>query len=324
MKALNNRSLEVEQLEERAVPSATAIFSNGMLRVQGDDSGNDLMVSARADGSLKVTDHGAAVAITGTGASLANLRIVVERAGAGQHNTLATDASLGNVHTFLDATAGTDNVIRPGNSGPSTEIGGHGLNYLLSGPGPDVLIGGADRSSRNLFDWEPGTGTDQVIGRAGQNILLVVGNNNGKGENDRVDADGQGGFIYSRLNVVPFQIYATNIDQLIIRPSSGNDTVTIGDLTGVTRLKKIEVDGGAGDDTIDFSQQLNPKIKAVFNGGTGNNTYIAGAGPSYAIEGGGRDTAILPPDSGRYVRVPAKDAATYLLDLNPFLDILAT
>ncbi len=316
--------LEVERLADRILPSTTAVFSNGMLLVQGDNAGNSILVSARSDGTLQVTDHGKAVAVAGTPATLTNTRLVVEQSGSGTGNLLATGASLGTTPVYLDATLGTDNVINPGNKGGGTEVGGHGLNYLLDGPGGnDVQLGGTDSTSQTLFDWEPGTGTDIAIGRGGTNSLLVVGNSNGQGENDQVIADGRGGFIYQRLNVVPFNIYASGIQNLVIRPSSGNDTVTINDLTGVKKLSRIEVDGGGGNDTIDFSHQRNPGIKAIFNCGAGTNTYIAGAGTNFVIAGGGQDTTVLPPNSGRYVPVPAANASAYLADFDAYLELAA-
>ncbi|MFX5472297.1 hypothetical protein ABTD76_18490, partial [Acinetobacter baumannii] len=85
--------------------------------VQGGSAGNQIQVSANGDGSLQVTDHGVKVAIAGVAPTLTNTRIVVEQSGQGTGNILATDASLGTIPTFLDATAGTNNVIKPGNSG---------------------------------------------------------------------------------------------------------------------------------------------------------------------------------------------------------------
>jgi len=312
--------LEVEALADRIMPATSAIFSNGLLLVQGDNAGNDVLVSARNDGTLQVTERGAKVAITGVPATLANTKSIVEMSGKGRYNILATDATLGGIPTYLDATLGKDNVLKPGNAGPSTSVGGRGLNYLISGPGPDVLVGGSDSSSRNLFDWEPGTGTDVVIGRGKSNSLLVVGNNSGKGEIDQVSADGKGGFIFQRLNVVPFNISASNVDELVIRPSSGDDNVTINDLTGVEGLKRIEVDGGDGNDTIDFSRQRNKQIKGVFNGEGGSNTYIAGAGTNFVVDGG-EDTIVIPPKSGKLVKLTPCNASPYLADYEAYLDL---
>ncbi len=314
--------LEIEQLSDRIMPSTTAIFSNGLLLVQGDNAGNSIQVAARTDGTLQVTDHGVNVAIAGTAPTLTNLRILVEQSGSGQGYVLATDKSLGTIPTYLDATLGRDNVLTPGNSGSSTEVGGHGINWLISGPGPDVLLGGTDAGSRNLFDWEPGTGTDVVVGRGGHNSLLVVGNTGGKGEMDQVDADGRGGFVYSRLNVVPFKIFASHVDTLVIRPSSGDDQVTVNDLTGVPGLERVEVDGGDGNDTIDFSRQRNAGVRAIFNGGNGTNTYIAGAGVNDFLDSND-NTQVIPPHSGKVVNVSEAREASYLADFDAFQALLS-
>jgi hypothetical protein len=316
--------LEVEALADRILPSTSAIFSNGMLFVQGDNAGNSIQVSAQASGTIQVTDHGHAIAIAGTPATLTNLKVVVEQSGSGTGNILSTDASLGGVTTVLDATQGTNNVLMPNNKGPSTQMGGHGLNYLLDNPGGgDVQIGGGYSDSQNLYDWEPGTGTDVVIGRGSHNSLLVVGNNNGQGETDQMIADGHGGFVYQRTNLVPFNIYASDVQDVVIRPSSGNDTVTIGDMTGVQGLKKVEVDGGGGNDTIDFSHQRNTQVAAIFNGGAGANTDILGAGTNYVVDTSQQDTIVIPPHSGRFVEVNPANASSYLADFDDFLALLA-
>lgn len=306
MNAKKSVTLQVEQLSDRVLPSATASFSNGVLLVRGDNQGDNLLVSADSNGNIQVTERGQAVTITGsTTATLSNTSLVIEESGKGYGNVLATAKSLGSIATYLDATLGHDNIIQPGNPGPSTEVGGHGFNHLYAGPGgKDVMLGGTDRSSQTLFDWEPGTGTDVVIGRGGTNTLLDVGNFNGQGENDEVDADGQGGFIVQRNNLVPYQIDCTDVQYVILQPSTGSNTVTINNLTGVQGLKQIEVDSLGGNDSISFANQQNPDITAVFNGGSGSDTFVLGAGPNKILNYGAQDTVIIPPDSGPVQGLP--------------------
>lgn len=276
----NRSHLNIEQLDHRITPT-TAIFSNGMLFVQGDNLGNNISVAADANGNLQVTERGEAVAIQGAvQATTANTGLVVEQAGTGSNNTLSTAASLGPIADTLIGNGSGTMTFKPLNNAPSNAFGSPdstAINDFISNPGgKDVFIGG---KGRNLFDWEPGTGTDTYIGAGISNVVLVVGNNSGLAENDSLTADGAGGVTYSRNNLVPFNIYTQGIQRWYIRPStaSGN-TVTIGDLSG-TATKRVEVDTNGG--TVNASGQNNADVRLFVNGT--HNTVSQGAGSTYFI-----------------------------------------
>jgi hypothetical protein len=274
----NRVHLKIEQLDARITPT-TAIFSNGMLFVQGDNHGNNISVSADANGNIQVTERGQSVAISGAvTATTANTTLVVEQAGKGNNNTLSTAASLGPIADTLLGNGGGVMTFKPLNKAPSNAFGStnkNAVNDFISNPGGrDVFVGGA---GRNLFDWEPGTGTDTYIGGGKFNIVLVVGNNGGLAENDSLTADGSGGVTYSRNNLVPFNIYTQDIQRWYIRPSTAaGNVVTIGDLTG-TATRRVEVDTNKG--TVDASNQNDADVNLVVNGK--RNTVTEGAGPTY-------------------------------------------
>jgi hypothetical protein len=267
----------LERLGDRITPT-TAVFSNGVLLVQGDNQGNNINVLADNNGNLQVTERGQQVAITGaTTATTANVTLVVEEAGTGANNTLATDKSLGAISNSLLGNGSGTITYRPGNNAPSMALGSTNAsasNDFISNPGgKDVFVGGA---GHNLFDWEPGTGTDTYIGAGKKNTVLVVGNNGGAAENDSLTADGQGGVVYSRNNLVPFKIYTTGIQDWYIRPSTGaGNTVTVNDLSG-TATKRVQVD--ASKSTVDASNQNNADVLLVVNGK--RDTISEGAGPT--------------------------------------------
>ena len=273
------RRLEVEILEGRCLPDATAFFSNGLLLVKGDNQGDNLNVLASA-GQVQVTERGQSVPIRSQTAAptLANLTQVVEVAGQGEGNTLATDSSLGRVATLLDAHLGTDSTLTPA-SGPVTLIGGHGTNNFVKATGaPGVIYGGDYRDSINHYVWNPGTGTDAVFGAGRYTDALIIGNNNNRGEVDALFADGVGGLVYSRQNLVPFQVYMEDVNRVVISPENatgtGTDTVTIGDLTGVDELRRVTVLGSAGGTTVDASQQHNDDVRVELVDPTGTGTLI--------------------------------------------------
>jgi hypothetical protein len=267
--------LDLEQLYARITPT-TAVFSNGMLFVQGDNLGNNINVSADANGNLQVTERGQQVAIAGaTTATTSNTLVVVEMAGRGKNNTLATDASLGTIADSLVGGGGGTMTFNPGNTGPSSAFGSpnaNAVNHFISNPGgKDTFVGGA---GNNLFDWEPGTGTDTYVGAGKTNAVLVVGNNGGKAENDSLMPDGNGGVTYTRNNLVSFQLHTTGIQKWYIQPSSAaGNTVTVGDLTG-TGIRRVEVDDSSS--TTDASGQNDAGVHLVVNGS--RNTVSEGAG----------------------------------------------
>jgi len=285
MSLAQRSTINLECLSDRITPTA-AVFSNGVLTIHGDNLGNTIDVSAASDGTINVTDHGQEVTITGsTTATTTNVKLVVEQAGTGKNNTLSTDTSLGAIPDTLIGNGTGTVTFTPGNNAPSTAIGspnGDAVNFFVSNPGgKDVFLGG---KGYNLFDWQPGTGTDTYIGAGKGNTVLVVGNNNGSAESDTLTGDGAGGAIYTRNSAGPFMLFTYGIQNWDIQPSTGaGNNVTIGDLSG-TATKQVEVDLNAG--TVDASGQADTKVKLVVNGG--QDTITEGAGST-------RLTNVTPP-----------------------------
>lgn len=277
MSSKNRRGLSLEQLPDRITPT-TAVLSNGMLFIQGDNLGNNIDVTADSHGNIHVTERGRQVAVTGsTPATTGTVSLIVEQAGTGNNNTLATDASLGAIPDTLIGNGGGVMTFKPGNNAPSTATGSpntSAVNNFLSNPGgKDVFTGG---KGYNLFDWEPGTGTDTYIGAGKDNRVLVDGNTGGQAENDTLMPDGSGGVVYSRTNLVPFCIYGKNIDGWFLHPSSGaGNVVTIGNLTG-TPTRQVQVD--ASGSTVNAGGQRNAAVCLTVDG-TGD-TVTEGAGPA--------------------------------------------
>lgn len=274
----NRATPTLENLGERITPS-TATFSNGMLIVQGDNLGNTIRVYADSNNVIHVSERGDEVAIAGVQPTTANTRIIVQQAGKGVNNTLTAEATLGTIPTTLIGNGSGLMTFQPLNAAPSTAFGSpnpNAVNDFISGPSADVFIGG---SGRNLFDWQPGTGTDTYVGAGKSNTVFVVGNNSGKPEIDTLTADGQGGVTYSRENVVPFKLFTSGIQNWYITPSNttGN-LVTIKDLSDTpTKLIQVNVNSS----TVDAVAQNNGNVKLVVNGT--RNTVTQGEGPTKFI-----------------------------------------
>jgi hypothetical protein len=268
--------LNLEQLPDRITPT-TAVLSNGALFIQGDNLGNNINVSADANGNIQVTERGHQIAISGSvKATTATVSLVVEQAGTGANNTLAADPSLGAIPDTLLGNGSGVVTFRPGNNAPSTATGSpnsDAVNEFISNPGgKDVFTGG---QGYNLFYWQPGTGTDTYIGAGQRNEVLVIGNIGGQGETDSLKPDGHGDVVYSRTNLVTFSLYTTGIQNWYIQPSSGANDVTIGDLSG-TATRRVEVD--ASRSKVHAGHQNSANVHLVVNGTA--DTIVEGAGPT--------------------------------------------
>ncbi|MGF1513021.1 MAG: calcium-binding protein, partial [Elainellaceae cyanobacterium] len=105
-------------------------------------------------------------------------------------------------------------------------------------------------------------------------------------EFDLAQVDGQA--IFNRLNLGLFTLTNENIEQFEINGQGGDDSLTVGDLTGST-VERVVFSGGEGDDFLNASGTLTP---VVADGGDGNDILIGGAGDDLLIGGNGADLII--------------------------------
>ena len=184
---------------------------------------------------------------------------------AGDDVLTLTDFTATNV--VVNAGDGDDLIVGTGNSdlifggtGDDTLIGGGGDDFeygedgndvfgntspthgdgLADDAGDDVLFGG---DGNDRFVWEPGDGSDLINGGDdGADILRVFGNA------DANDFTVESAFVPTHLNVVlGIETVGTNgVEQLIVIGQTGDDTVTINDLTA-TEIEHVLVDVTAGD-----------------------------------------------------------------------------
>jgi len=298
-------NLVMEQLETRMVPATQAFFAGGVLAVFGDAAANNIAISADAGGNLQVTDNGVAVniqVIGSTPAKTAQTNFLYVDGGAG-NDVITTDKSL----NVLDANGklvsspnavllggdGND-IITPGHGGFQGGVvgnpvlgncyidGGRGDDILTSGFGNDIIYG---RDGNDTYRWPPGTLTDFFDGGAGNDTAEIIGNdtnpNGPAGNGDdafQLVALSNGHVRFDRTNLVPFTVDISGTETISLKPGTGNDTVTIGDLTGAANLRRVLVDGGDGNDVIDASGQANVNVQLVLRGGNGDDVIRGGAG----------------------------------------------
>ena len=277
-----------ETLEDRTVPAVTASFVGGILTVNGDSAANVILVAADAGGNIVVTERGGTVPIIGGVLATrdnTNLVIINGRNGA---DDLQTDRSLnvldangvlrkaasvvmrgGNGNDFLKVGHGgivpdaNGNVVDANGVvigtvvGNASMFGDNGNDTLISGFGNDLMFGG--RGDDN-YVWPPGTLTDIWDGGPGRDTVTIIGND-GANDNFLLTAGLNGHATFARTNLVQFTVDIANTERIVLKPGTGDDTIIIGDLTGVRRLRRVIVDGGGGNDTLDATAQVNRRVR---------------------------------------------------------------
>ncbi len=153
---------------------------------------------------------------------------------------------------------------------------GFGSNdTLIGGAGDDTLTGGF---GGDMYLWNDADGSDSIIGDIGLD-LLEVNASVSQGDDIAVLPDGTG-FTVLRTNLVPFTITVNLGISVHLNTLGGDDTITIGDLSGVFNFesRSFELDGGTGNDTIDV-QALTGGPEAFIQGDDGDDIVIASTGP---------------------------------------------
>ena len=285
----------LEPLIERIMPAITASFSPGtsILTVLGDAGNNNIVVSRDAAGQLLV--NGGAVAIQGGAATIANTTLI-QIFGQDGNDNISLDETLGVLpaaNLFGGAgndilTGGSGNDLLFGQAGNDTLQGKGGADHLFGGDGNDILIGGAGNDSvfgeagNDRMIWNPGDGTDLNEGGDGTDTVEVNGGNGA----ESFTATPNGTRVrFDRVSPAPFTIDIGTSENLVVNMNGGDDTF-VGS-NGLAGLISLNVDGGAGNDTITGGDGND-----VLSGGDGDDTFVWNPGDgSDVVEGqDGHDT----------------------------------
>ncbi len=198
----------------------------------------------------------------------------------------------GDGNDTLDAHASSTAIEAFGGDGDDLLQGGAAIDTFFAGAGNDVVVGqqGNDiaylEEGDDRFIWNNGDGSDFINGGAGFDVTEVNGADGDGDEFDLSQADGQA--IFNRLNLGLFTLTNEEIEQFEINGQGGDDSLTIGDLTG-SDVQSVLFNGGDGNDFLDASGTLTP---VVADGGEGDDILIGGAGDDILIGGNGADLLI--------------------------------
>jgi Ca2+-binding RTX toxin-like protein len=171
----------------------------------------------------------------------------------------------------VNANGGNDSFSATGNLAALIQItvdGGSGNDTILGSNGIDLLIGGGDEdfldgqqgndvvfmgAGDDVFQWDPGDGSDTVEGQAGNDRLIF----NGSGGAEIFDASANGGRVRFTRNLGNIVMDLDDIETLELNALGGIDNVIVNDLTG-TDLTRINsnlagtIGGTAGDAAADI------------------------------------------------------------------------
>ena len=96
--------------------------------------------------------------------------------------------------------------------------------------------------------------------------------------------------VFARTNLVPFQVTMANVEKVDFQGQGGDNSFTIGDLTG-TPITGILFSGGAGNDTLaGLANGVATAVPITASGGDGNDTLTGGTGADTLNGDAGNDT----------------------------------
>ena len=243
------------------------------------------------DDEIGIARNGAAVAAFAPLGSLVNSTAVESLVvqGLAGNDTLAAQNGIGALTSLtLDGGDGNDDLR-----------GGDGADLLLGGSGEDHVDGniGADRAllgpDTDVFQWDPGDGSDVVEGQGGDDRLAFNGSNAG----ELIEVSANGGRARLTRNIATITMDFDGIEAATIRALGSADTVTVDDLSG-TDLDAVDIDLGGFDGAGDAAAD-----SVVLNGTDG------------------RDNVQVTADGGR-VQVAGLPAAIGITGSEPALDTL--
>ncbi|MFO0898078.1 MAG: hypothetical protein U0836_11700 [Pirellulales bacterium] len=209
-------------------PAADTVIVNGT-------NGDNKVDIVGAGTSLSVL--GLTTRVNVTNSEAANDALVVNGLG-GKDSLTATTLPAGVVKLTLDGGAGDDTLL--GSQGADTLIGGDNKDFVLGDNGSDMAFLGA---GDDVFQWDPGDGSDIIEGQAGLDKLLF----NGANIAENVNVSANGGRVLFLRDVANIVMDMDDVETLDLNTLGGADSLVVGDLSG-TDMKLVNVDlkGSAG------------------------------------------------------------------------------
>ena len=194
-------------------------------------------------------------------------------------------------------------VTVDGGAGDDTILGSNGADLLIGGIGDDFVDGqqGNDTAllgdGEDVFQWDPGDGSDIVEGGSGSDKLLF----NGSAGNEIFAASANGARVIFTRNLGNIVMDLDDMETLEINALGGTDQLTVNDLSGTdVNLVKVNlagtIGGTAGDNAADMvtaNATNGDDIIDVF--GAGSSVSVLGLAARIDITGseGANDSLVI-------------------------------
>jgi Ca2+-binding RTX toxin-like protein len=266
--------------------AATAMSSIATVHFATTGPDDDLAVGDLAGTSVTAVSQDLAGTTSGSG------RTTVSATGGPDAVTVSGEAGSARVTgipapvTITDADPAIESVTVDGLGGAdtisaSTLSAGSPPLTIAGGPGDDTLTGSPQG---DRFEWNAGDGNDRVDGGGGADTLAFTGAD--ADENVALASDGTHAALSDDVGSVALDLQA--IERIDVAAGGGNDTLTIGDLTG-TGVHSVQNDlatPGAAPKTTSTDQTIVNGTAAPdtisIAGGNGTAT-ISGLAPAVSV-----------------------------------------
>ena len=253
----------------------------GAIGAAAGDGAADRVIVNGTNGNDAIEATGAAADTT-----VAGLRALVRVKNGEVSDSLVID-SLGGEDTVNGSALPADAMALTvdGGAGGDRMLGGAGKDLFLGGDGNDFADGNRadDRghmgAGDDVFQWDPGDGSDVVEGQDGTRDELLF---NGAGAAENFDVSANGPRVKFFRDVASITMDLDDVEAITTNALGGPDTMTVNDLSG-TDAKEIKTDlaGAIGGTTGDGAAD-----RVTVNGTDGNDAIaIAGANGSVTVNG---------------------------------------
>ena len=201
---------------------------------------------------------------------------LVVNANGGEDTFTATGNLAALITITVDGGAANDQLL--GSNGADVLLGGNGDDVVDGQQGNDVaLLGAGD----DVFQWDPGDGSDVVEGQTDADTMLF----NGSGAGELFDASANGQRLRFTRNVGNIVMDTNDVEVVQVNAAGGADTIVTNDLSG-TDVTAVNSDLGAGDaqpDNVVVHGTNGDDVTVV--GGDAGGTTVVGLAARVGITG---------------------------------------
>lgn len=259
--------LTVNDLTGTDVTRVDVDLAGALNGTSGDAAADTIVVNgASGDDIIDVVGAGASVSVLGLAAQVnvtnsegANDSLVINSL-SGDDGVTATTLPAGVIKLTIDGGSGDDNLL--GSQGADVFLGGDGADFIFGDNGNDTALMGA---GDDVFQWDPGDGSDTIEGQGGTDRMLFFGSNTA----ENIDIVANGGRVLFLRDVANITMDLNDVETIDFRALGGADDIVVGDLSG-TDVTSIGLDlrgpNGGGDDAADT---------VTVNGTNGDDTFGA-------------------------------------------------